>query len=437
MIERNATAEGQPDFAPPQLTHRQVLVIFSGLMLGMLLAALDQTVLATALPTIVGELGGIDHLSWVISAYLLASTTSVPIYGKLGDLYGRKRLFQFGIALFLVGSVLAGASQSMTQIILCRFVQGLGAGGLMVTSQAIIGDILSPRDRGRYIGYLAIVFAFSSVAGPLIGGLFTDHIGWRWVFYVNLPIGLFALFVTSRVLHLPKRRVEHDIDYLGALLLTGAISSILLATTWGGHQYAWDSPTIVGLFAARHHPPGLAAVSGDARVGADLAIAAVSQPDLQRIERPGNLPRHGHVRCPGLRPALSPGGERRFGNRVRSEDYAHDGGNDNDGRLLRPDDQQPRPLSPVSDHGHGDHLNRPRPSINNGSGYKPGACRRVYARVWSGHGIRYAGHHNRGPELCRPPRHGYGNGRGQLLPVDGRGARRRDVRLRSQQPPRS
>ena len=250
MTERNATAEGQPDFTPPQLTHRQVLVIFSGLMLGMLLAALDQTVLATALPTIVGELGGIDHLSWVISAYLLASTTSVPIYGKLGDLYGRKRLFQFGIGLFLVGSVLAGVSQSMTQIILFRFVQGLGAGGLMVTSQAIIGDILSPRDRGRYIGYLAIVFAFSSVAGPLIGGLFTDHIGWRWVFYVNLPIGLVALFVTSRVLHLPKRRVEHKIDYLGALLLTGGISSILLAMTWGGRQYAWDSRTIVGLFTA-------------------------------------------------------------------------------------------------------------------------------------------------------------------------------------------
>jgi EmrB/QacA subfamily drug resistance transporter len=146
--------------------------------------------------------------------------------------------------------VLAGVSQSMTQIIICRFVQGLGAGGLMVTSQAIIGDILSPRDRGRYIGYLAIVFAFSSVAGPLIGGLFTDHIGWRWVFYVNLPIGLFALFVTSRVLHLPKRRIEHKIDYLGALLLTGGIRSILLAMTWGGRQYAWDSLTIVGLFAA-------------------------------------------------------------------------------------------------------------------------------------------------------------------------------------------
>ncbi len=250
MSEDNATIQSGTEYVPPELTHRQVLVIFSGLMLGMLLAALDQTVLATALPTIVGELGGIDHLSWVISAYLLASTTSVPIYGKLGDLYGRKRLFQFGIGLFLVGSILSGVSQNMTQIIIFRFVQGLGAGGLMVTSQAIIGDILSPRDRGRYIGYLAIVFAFASVAGPLIGGLFTDHIGWRWVFYVNLPIGLIALVVTSRVLHLPKRRVEHEIDYAGALLLTGAISSILLATTWGGHQYAWGSGTILALYAA-------------------------------------------------------------------------------------------------------------------------------------------------------------------------------------------
>ena len=250
MTEENTTSQGETQFVPPQLTHRQVLVIFSGLMLGMLLAALDQTVLATALPTIVGELGGIDHLSWVISAYLLASTTSVPVYGKLGDLYGRKRLFQFGICLFLVGSMLSGVSQNITQIIIFRFVQGMGAGGLMVTSQAIIGDILSPRDRGRYIGYLAIVFAFSSVAGPLIGGLFTDHIGWRWVFYINLPIGAVALLVTSRVLHLPKRRVEHEIDYAGAVLLTGSISSILLATTWGGHQYAWTSLTILALYAA-------------------------------------------------------------------------------------------------------------------------------------------------------------------------------------------
>jgi EmrB/QacA subfamily drug resistance transporter len=218
-------------------------------MLGMLLAALDQTVLATALPTIVGELGGLEHLSWVLTAYLLASTSSVPLYGKLGDLFGRKIMFQIAIALFMLGSISAGVSQDMTQIIGSRVLQGLGAGGLMATSQAIIGDILSPRERGRYIGYLASVFAFASVAGPLIGGFFTDGIGWRWVFYINIPLGLIAFVVTTNVLHLPRRRVEHRIDFLGAALLVSGVSAVLLATTWGGNQYAWGSPEIVGLIA--------------------------------------------------------------------------------------------------------------------------------------------------------------------------------------------
>ena len=223
-------------------------MVFAALMLCMLLAALDQTVLATALPTIVGELGGLDKLSWIISAYLLASTSAIPIYGKLGDMYGRKILLQVAIGSFMLGSITAGFSQNMDQIIVARVLQGIGAGGLMSTSQAVIGDILSPRERGRYIGYMASVFAFASVAGPLIGGFFTDGPGWRWVFYINLPLGLLAFTVTTRFLKLQANHIRHRVDFLGAVLMILGVSAILLATSWGGKEHAWDSPTIIGLF---------------------------------------------------------------------------------------------------------------------------------------------------------------------------------------------
>src|SRR5947199_3166914 len=238
--------------APSQISigKRQLRLVFAGLMLGMFLAALDQTIVSTALPTIVGDLGGLNHLSWVVTSYMLASTVSTPLYGKLGDLYGRKKLFQAAIVMFLIGSVLAGMSQNMNELIGFRAIQGLGAGGLMVGAQAIIGDVVPPAERGRYMGIIGSVFAVASVIGPLLGGLFTEQLSWRWVFYINLPIGAFALFVVGIALHTPKVIVQHKIDYLGAAVLSAAAASLILVLTWGGTQYAWGSPTIVGLMVA-------------------------------------------------------------------------------------------------------------------------------------------------------------------------------------------
>jgi EmrB/QacA subfamily drug resistance transporter len=232
------------------LSHREILVVFSGLMAGMLLAALDQTIVSTALPTIVGELGGLDHLSWVVTAYLLTSTAAVPLYGKISDLYGRKIVFQAAIVIFLAGSVLSGMSQSMLMLIVFRGIQGLGGGGLMAMAMAIIGDVVSPRQRGRYVGYLGAVFAMSSVVGPLVGGFFVDNLTWRWIFYINIPVGVLALFITSSVLKLPFRRVRHRIDFEGAALLVAAVVCLLFVSVWGGETYAWDSPIIISLGVA-------------------------------------------------------------------------------------------------------------------------------------------------------------------------------------------
>ena len=241
-----------PITAPAGVTQpvgRALTTIFAALMLGMFLAALDQTIVSTALPTIVGDLGGLNHLSWVVTSYLLASTVSTPLYGKLGDMLGRKPVFQAAIVIFLVGSMLAGLSQTMGELIIFRFVQGVGAGGLMVCAQAIIADIVPPRDRGRYMGLIGGVFAVASVIGPLLGGFFVDNLSWRWVFYVNMPVGALAIVIVAAKLHLPKVTHRHKIDYLGTVLLSGGVGPLILLTTWGGNEYAWNSPVIYALGA--------------------------------------------------------------------------------------------------------------------------------------------------------------------------------------------
>ncbi|MHB8506346.1 MAG: MDR family MFS transporter [Acidimicrobiales bacterium] len=264
------------------LTHRQIRVVYAGLMLGLMVASLDQTIVATALPTIAGDLGGINDLSWVVSAYLVTSTITTPLYGKLGDLYGKKPVFQFAIAIFLIGSVMSGAAQTLPQLVVFRAVQGLGAGGIFPQVMAIIGDILSPRLRAKYQGYMNAVFTLAAVSGPAVGGFFTQHLSWRWCFYVNLPIGAVALVVTSVVLDLPFTRVRHRLDYEGAFLLTGSILSFLLVTVWAGNVYTWASPEVIGAGAGAV-TLGVLFVAQERRAGEPLVPLALFRNSTFRI----------------------------------------------------------------------------------------------------------------------------------------------------------
>jgi EmrB/QacA subfamily drug resistance transporter len=249
-------APQKPTTAVPQ-TARPSAAILLALALGVLLAALDQTIVATALPTVAGELGGLTDLAWVVTAYLVAETVSTPLYGKLGDVIGRKRVLMSAIVVFLTGSALSGLSTSMLELILFRALQGLGAGGLIVTAMAVIADLVPPQERARYMGLIGGVFAVASVAGPLLGGLFVDQLSWRWIFYVNLPVGAAALSVIAAKLPASPRRERLPVDVLGALLLTVGAAATVLVSSWGGTQYAWGSPAILALAAT-----AIAAIGG-------------------------------------------------------------------------------------------------------------------------------------------------------------------------------
>ena len=218
-----------------------------GLLMAILLAMLDNLIVSTALPRIVGDLGGVAHLSWVVTAYILASTITTPFYGKLGDMYGRKSFFIGAIVIFLVGSALSGLSQSMAELIAFRALQGLGAGGLMVGAMATLGDIVAPRERGRYMGYMMVVMMLATIGGPLLGGFITTSFSWRWIFYINIPLGGAALIYLLAVLHVPAHKIKHKVDYLGGILLAVASTTLILLATWGGTEYSWGSVQIVGL----------------------------------------------------------------------------------------------------------------------------------------------------------------------------------------------
>jgi MFS family permease len=299
--------------------------VFAGLMLAVLLAALDQTIVATALPTIVGELHGLEHMSWAVTAYLLAATIGLIVYGKLGDQFGRKPVFVLAILVFLLGSALAGLAQTMGQLIAFRALQGIGGGGLTIGAQAIVGEFLAPRERGRYLGAFFGMFGLASVAGPLLGGYLTDAWSWRWCFYINLPLGAVTLAIVTAVLRLPRHPTRPHLDYLGAALLAAAVTCMLLVTSWGGTRYAWGVADDHRAWRRGRGAAGRVRAGRTARPRAGRPTAAVPQPGVQRRQRARLGHRRGAVWHHRLRPGLLPDGPGRQRHPGRPADAVDDG----------------------------------------------------------------------------------------------------------------
>ena len=346
------------DAAPTYLSHRQILVILGGLMTGMFLAALDQSIVGTALPRITSDLNGLDKLSWVVTAYLLASTASTPLWGKISDLYGRRLIFQIAIVTFLVGSLLCGFSRNIEELIAFRALQGVGGGGLMALAFATIGDVIPPRERGRYMGYMGAVFGTSSVAGPLLGGWLADGPGWEWIFWLNVPIGIVALVVTSYALKLPHTRREHVIDWLGAGVLVAGVSSMLLYVSWAGPDHGWGSGLGLGLLAGALVLTALfIAIELRAKepiIPMELFRGSIFRDDQRDVGRDG----HVDVRRDHLRAALPADRHGHVADQVRPR-HAADGHRpvlhvDPLGQLGHPD----RPLPPAADREHGRRVHR-------------------------------------------------------------------------------
>ena len=402
----------------PELSRRQFVLTFGGLLLAMLLASLDQTIVSTALPTIVGDLGGLDQLSWVVTAYLLGATVSMPLWGRASDLYGRKRLFQAAIVVFLAGSALSGAAGSLGQLIAFRALQGLGAGGLMTLAMAIVGEIVSPRERGRYQGYIQMVFVLASVAGPLLGGVFADHASWRWVFYVNLPIGAAALALIATSLHLPVNRAPVKLDYLGAALLAGSLTCLLLATTQGAELLYAGFAVLLVAFVAQE------------RRAAEpvLPLRLFREPVFDIVSAALFLTTLSFFAVIVFMPVFLQSVTGASATDVRLPAAAAADRGDPQHARLGPRDLQDRPLQALPADRAGADGDRPARAVDDGrahlAGDRRGAAGPLRPRLRPG----LAGPHRGDPERRRPPRPGHRDRLREPLPLARRSDRRRRLR---------